>query len=237
MSLDLFINTLNRNIDKITKLPIQSIRIEKLFECYDRLLFDNNAWLEAKNWLSKKKFITRDDLRNLATDCSTSKKAWSVLFIVTMLWGYGEKDDSGPVKLYFALKTPDASRIINNTAGLISLGKLTEGFLEIRKLNEIGGSYGTKYLFSVGLAFNLNPRPLVLDRKVEKSLKALWGDDAEKYFRLKERTYTYEKGAMRAADGYLKYCIALETAAAKLTNPVTPVLLEQFLFEADKTNA
>jgi hypothetical protein len=152
-----------------------------------------------------------------------------------MLWGYGENDDSGPVKLFYALNTKNAENIIKSTAEQVLNGKLKDAFVTIRGLREIGASYGTKFLFAAGQARPLTPQPLVLDGKLAKALHNWWSEnEANRRFDLGSKDYSYPKGIKRAAEGYFAYCDELQNIAGQLSPPSSPEIVEQFLFENPK---
>jgi hypothetical protein len=222
---------LNKNAGKIAAVKPQVIPFKKHLKCYELLLVGNVPWGNASKWLADKTSISRADIKTLADECKAKAKSWPTLFVISMIWGYGERDDSGPVKLYFALNTNNAEVIINETAEHIAKGNLKNAFVKIQELNEIGGSFGSKFLFAVGQAYQSKPQPLVLDSKLIRALCNLWGYEADKLFNLKEQSYNYRKGRERAALGYVAYCDALQSIAQHLTTPIAPEILEQFLFE------
>ena len=226
------INKLNKSIIKIKALKPQVISIRKYWECYALILVNNRHWNNANKWMSGKTSISRSDIKDLSIACKNNDQSWATLFVVTMLWGYGESDDSGPIKLYFALKTNNADQIISKTAEYVAKADLVNAFIKIRELDEIGGSFGTKYLFAVGQAYEHMPIPLVLDSKIIKALRNLWGEsDAEKLFELKKQPYIYSSAIKTAAVGYVAYCAIIQKIAEQLNEPTTPEHLEQFLFE------
>ena len=183
-------------------------------------------------WLNGKPTLSRDDIKTLAEACKSSEQLWPTLFTISMLWGYGENDDSGPVKLFYALNTKNAEGIIQSTADYVASGRLTDAFVTIRGLKEIGASYGTKYLFAVGRAYRLSPEPLVLDGKLVKALRNWWGgNEADQRFNLGAKDYSYPKGIERAAKGYVAYCEELQRIAGQLGPAYSPDMVEQFLFE------
>ena len=222
-----------KKADAIAALSPQRIRVERYFECYNLLLARNPSWEAAVSWLGERREISRDNLKQLATSCQIGSNRWSTLFVVTMLWGYGENDDSGPVKLFFALvKTPNAERVIDATANYVNDGDLANAFIKIRDLRMIGTSYGTKFLFAVGLGSQVDPKPLVLDNKLTKALCNWWGKEvADKQFDLLVKDRSNPKGLQRAAKGYMAYCSEIQVIANKLNPPCPPEQLEQFLFE------
>jgi hypothetical protein len=212
----------------------QSIPVSKYLRCYEVLLKDINRTLPLKlASTSLPATVSRSDLMTLAKSCSIGSCKWTDLFVATMMWGYGENDDSGPVKLFRALNTVGADQIIENTAKAVLKERLADAFIEIRKLADIGASYGTKFLYACGTALTTGVRPLVLDRVIAGALTSLYGKErCEELFDLKAKDYTYDRGLQRAAKGYVAYCREMGDLAGQIDWTVDQ--LEQFLFENAK---
>lgn len=212
----------------------QSIPVSKYLRCYEVLLRDLNRTLPLKlTSTALPATVSRSDLTTLAGCCLQGSCKWVDLFVATMLWGYGENDDSGPVKLFRALSTPNADQIIDDTAQAVMDARLADAFIEIRKLADIGASYGTKFLYACGTALTTGVRPLVLDRVIAGALQKLYGKErSEELFDLGAKDYSYPRGLQRAAKGYVSYCEEIEKIATELD--WTPYQLEQFLFENAK---
>lgn len=219
----------------IQELAPQVIRVGGFYACYDRLLTDPDLGF-AEDWARVKEFleeqnsyrnanddskITRDVLKTAAN--TWVNKHWARLFIFTMIWGYGgapgKEPKDGPAKLYMSLRTKDSRAIIDKCANLVTEGKLQESFAEfckgVKKLDQVGPAFGTKFLFSVGLpSSEETTKPLIYDSRIFKSLKAL-GYPARETDRL-------------TSDGYVQYCEFMKTCSDDLGCKAYD--LEQFLF-------
>lgn len=211
----------------------QVVPITKYLPCYRVLLEKADWWDPFERWLDKRETISRKDIENLS---KLGEKQWPTLFVATMIWGYGENDDSGPVKLFRAVTTDKAKDIIEHSARLVCDGKIRDGFVRIRDLQDIGASFGTKFLFACGLSKkdDITPNPLVLDRILANALKSLYGkDEADKRFDLGARDYSYSSRALeRAGDGYMSYCTEMKELASQIHCDVYQ--LELFMFREHK---
>jgi hypothetical protein len=224
------IERLRPHSQAIRVLTEQKVPVGRFLPCYDRLLLDKPPWTNAKRILGNNRVISRAHLKAVASSCQQGRESWPSLFVLAMLWGYGENDDSGPVKLFFALGDPEQERIIEHTATQLLAGQLSTALLTIRELPKIGTSYGTKFLYAAGSVSIHAPSALVLDENIVKALRRVWGQEcADTLFHLKAMKYTYAKGKSRAATGYVAYCQTMEAVGAELD--VEPAKLEQFLFE------
>jgi hypothetical protein len=229
------IDALNSKAAEIAALKPQNIPIQKYLKCYERLLHDKPSWIRAYEWLNGKTMVSRDDIKTLAAVCNNKTQGWPTLFTISMLWGYGQNDKAGPVKLFFALNTNGAEDIINETAMYVIQGNLAKAFVAIRGLDEIGPSYGTKFLFAIGQAYQLQPQPLVLDDRLAEALRNWWGEDeADTRFALKDRRRLSSKAKQRAVEGYVEYCREIQNLAGQLNPVSSPEQVEQFLFESKK---
>ena len=219
----------------VPKLNPQRIRIGRFLPCYDRLLSDptlgfREEWEWAKRFIARRNkakvvneshLISRPDLKEAAGQCAGN---WTRVYILAMLWGYGastgQPAKDGPAKLYLSLRTQDARNIIERAAGEIIQGNLEAGFTHFcigeSKLKEVGVSFGTKFLFAVGLVGNaVDVKPLVYDARIHKSLEAL------------DYNYPAPSG-LRAAD-YVRYCNLMSWLAKQINADAGQ--LEQLLFE------
>lgn len=215
---------------EIKNLPPQIFPVDRYFECYDRLISKYAVWKEFMTWLGERRSIGREDLRELSHECSAEKRSWTELFIATMLWGYSDNDDSGPVKLFRSLGTGACDATIKTAALQVHRMHFADAFVTIRSLKEIGASYATKFLYSSGLSGNaLTHEPLVLDRKIADALSELYGEeDADERFDLRRRNYTNPTGVKRAGEAYTRYCEEMHQLAQRLNCQAAK--LEQFLF-------
>jgi hypothetical protein len=228
----------------------QTIPIGKLFESHD-ILLSHNSNPFVKQWQVVKKRIelentnvalpnwkiSRCAIEKAATACSVD---WVELYILTMVWGFGATDDGGPYKLRTSLCASGARNAIEGTAEMVLRGELASAFDNFctakgkGRLPETGESFGSKFLYAVGLNSrwkdcNFGYQPLVFDGKIISSLKGLgyWPE------RFKDNGKRY-KNNKPVFDGglYVKYCEDIATEAARLHWPSTA--LEQSLFENSK---
>ena len=231
------IERLERQAEQIRKLPRQNIRIGRFFICYDVLLSSQRLGLE-KEWARVKKYIAlnNNDANEVGPRSAIARESlersrnsgsgglnWMEIYILSMLWGYGETNGrpakDGPTKLFVSLATPDSNEIICQAAKFICDGDIKAGFELFcagdRHLEEVGVAFGTKFLFAVGLTVpNAQVKPLVFDSRIKNSLEALG----------------YEINALDATE-YLVFCREMADIATRITVPVDK--LEQFLFEAN----
>lgn len=100
------------------------------------------------------------------------------LFAATMAWGWG-RQRFGPKNIAAALAEPQLQKRLEDSADLVSAGKLGEAYdllsNEDTRLPGVGEAFFTKWLWAVGLALNPCPEPvpLILDSKVWNSIRAL----------------------------------------------------------------
>lgn len=157
------------------------------------------------------------------------------LFVATMIWGFGDKDEAGPVKLFLAVRTPGFDDTLKKCAEEVAQGHLACAFCSIRELNEIGPSFGTKFLYALGVSSQLKVKPLVLDGVVTKALQRGMGEDeANRRFLLDKLYYTSAKAKAEAGKAYQHYCESMSQWAKDLDDGITSEQLELFLFSCGK---
>jgi hypothetical protein len=174
---------------------------------------------------SLRRAIARSQIAATSAVCSAGDLSWTALFMVTMLWGYGDRDKAGPTKLFLSLTTPKADSIIRASAEHVrGSGDFLPALDEIWKLDQCGFSYGTKWLFAVGLSCPYSIRPLVMDSNVAAALCELRGRNLAEAL--------YGVSAWRRAEvkaGYARYCADMGNWAAVLKCRSDQI--ERFLYE------
>jgi hypothetical protein len=154
-----------------------------------------------------------------------------------MLWGFGENDKAGPVKLFEALRTTNngeriAERCITKAACLARSGEYRSSLEEIMKLDEIGPSYATKFVYSVGASRDLGLKALILDSKVGKALKEFNMVGAMARYGLSEDDVPNKK-SLTQPGRYQTYCSDMGHWASELD--CDPEQLEYSFFEKTKS--
>lgn len=215
----------------------QEICVGEFYECYDILLSSNacplsEQWNVAKTCitpgaLAANSIITRQHLNNASNQVEPN---WPAVYLLAMVWGFGSVVDTpakdGPAKLFVSTQTTGAEERIIRTANLVLGGNLQDAFGGLckadgaNKLRQIGSSFGTKYLYAVGLRnpADANPKPLVFDARVKRSLRALPGGPPAWL-------------PMNQPNHYHDYCACMGESADILGDAWTAYNLEQLLFE------
>jgi hypothetical protein len=195
----------------------QSVRWAKYADGYDAILAEievwrtfNDTWRAFKNVRQRVKCVTRADLRSISDQCARRESGWPSLFCLTMLWGFGENDKAGPVKLFEALRTinseePIAERCITKAACLARSGDYRSSLEEIMKLDESGPSYATKFVYSVAASRDNGLKALILDSKVGKALREFNMDGAMARYGLSENG-SPNKQSLIQPERYQTYC-------------------------------
>jgi hypothetical protein len=206
----------------------QVVPINKFFECYDILLSHQacplrQTWTETKAHLAAQNGnLPLGGDTNITRNCLSGAVAvpvpnWPVVYLLTMLWGFGKRDKAGPAKLFVSTKTPDVAGKIVTVAELVLAGNLVAAFNGFcvngggSKLREVGKAFGTKFLFVAGM--QLPPtviRPLVFDDNIKKALAALRAHFPDHLNAVNFPWFKVRNGAE-----YEAYCTCInETAAA-----------------------
>jgi hypothetical protein len=176
--------------------------------------------------------ITRADVISCFTPSNDQAPDYEVAFIACMLWGFGVRNKSGPVKTWIGLQGKSFNSIMQNTETYLRTGHLGKAMVEIIKIDEIGTAFGSKILYFMGQALRAAPMPLVFDSIVCASLVAIFGSQKAKSL------FGIQKGlppSVSDVRGYVAYCEALNTWAKQLAPSCTADQLELYLFD-DKKN-
>ena len=235
----------------------QAVHVGKFIECHDILLSHSPLaidWDKVKehislhnggNTLSSNSIITRECL---AVD-EFQQPNWPAVYLLSMVWGFGETNGrpakDGPAKLFVSTQTPQAAQRINNAAGRVLAGDLAGAFDSLcvidgaSKLSEIGPSFGTKFLFAVGMHLALflptqNPiRPLVYDARIKKALDKLFAS-----FQANMPAQDFLWMDVKEGVHYEAYCACISESATLMNRNSRAVhvhwdayKLEQLLFE------
>lgn len=227
---------LGRHAATISALPDQVLSVGKYLQVYEKLFHDHPCWTRALEVLGNSEVISRSQLASVARQCTDGTLDWKVLFLVTMLWGFGDGDKAGSTKLFMSMQTPNSDQIIHDSARMVLTGQLTDALATIWKLNQCGYSYGTKWLFAVGTASTNSLKPVVLDRKVVDALRLLLGsEEAEKRYQVSSVGRSTTIKAAQAKAGYIRYCQDMNQWALALSPQCSAAQLERFLFESNKS--
>jgi hypothetical protein len=214
----------------------QKFEFARFLPIYHRLFDECEEWRTTQEYLEDADAISREDLWVMSAAAHGGAISWSSLFMATMIWGFGAKDERGPVKIFLAIHTPGAAQIISDTVACVYECQLAEALVSIRRLDEIGTSFGTKFLYAAGLGCLFDPKPYVLDSKVIKALRHGLGENvANDRFGLSAVASTHKSGIETAANGYANYCSALKEWANGLGDGINPEQLELFLFQNSDT--
>jgi hypothetical protein len=242
---------LDKILDKLPPQKPQATPIAKLLECHDILLSHasnpfRDQWAAVKARIEshnkdkeqRKWTISRDMIEKTARASSVD---WIEVYILTMVWGFGASDDGGPYKLRTSLRADRAKQKIEETAEMVLKGELCRAFDHFctakgeGHLPETGESFGSKFLYAVGLNsrwkdLKYEYQPLVFDSKIIASLNgvlAYW----PKRFKGNGEPYKNNKPVY---DGglYRQYCEDIANQASRLK--MTSTALEQSLFENNK---
>lgn len=173
--------------------------------------------------------IGRDDLRHLSEQAATSAITYRRLLLAAMLWGYGPIR-YGPSRVGKMLGG-DAELInvlLSETAQLVRDGNHAEAVRQLH-LPQLGVSFATKYLYAVGLGYELHPGPLVLDLRVAAALRQLaneGGFDVTRFATVRGRAI------LRSGSAYYRYTQLLDAWGDAMGCPADKV--EYFLFKLGK---
>jgi len=210
----------------------RGLSIKEYFDAYAYLLKNEPEWSRIEKYVTDKDFkLTRGYLSEVSASCLGNEKkgekdnawTWPSLFIITCLWGYNKNDKAGPVKLFYAMRKEGAREIIKDGAEMAREGQLKAAFKTIDRLDQIGTSYATKFLYAVGTSKpDLCPPPVILDGVIYKRLQEIGGDD------LARRAFAFDS-TKHGADGYDRYCKAVRRWANELSLQSADV--ELLLFE------
>lgn len=236
----------------------QDIRVGRFYQCYDILLSHNDCPLAA-NWGHAKAHIaaisengrfdhnsriTRGFLEQFMILPQLAYEPpptdYGAVYLLAMLWGYGSTGNKpakdGPAKLFVSTQTDGALAKLELVANFVMVGGLAKAFDLFClpngdcKLRETGPSFGSKFLYAVGLALDddIQTRPLVFDSRIDRSLKALMNlapvND-------QNRVAMEEWIRMTTGEHYAAYCACMAETAPLINQAWSAYVLEQLLFE------
>lgn len=170
--------------------------------------------------------LSRKDVAQLAWQARDNLSSIRTLFLASMMWGFGEVG-YGPHRTRLMLEHRCAISTLQGSLLLVISGQLTDSY-KCLKLPMCGPPFLTKYFYFVGLAWGLDPCPLILDSRVAASLEKLVGADLPNY----AKVYQNEKGQLvvrRYAEGYERYVHLIHHWASQLD--CRPDSIELFLFK------
>ena len=154
------------------------------------------------------------------------------LFIATMMWAYGDTIHYGPYRTSIMLDDPGLKEKLTGACGHILNGNL-QAAVDDYSIQRCGMSYFTKFLYFVGRAYRIRPRPLILDsyvldelycRRARRFVKHIaWHDKGKNGFVRNFRAYK---------DGYTLYVEGIHCWARHFK--VRPDKLEFFLFDENR---
>jgi hypothetical protein len=172
--------------------------------------------------------IGRSQLHDLSEQARSenSEAAYCRLFFAAMLWGFGRRG-YGPTRVKWMRtgKKPVTDALLRQAAELVGSGDPAEA---LRRLDAtwLGVSFGTKYLYVVGLAYELRPRPLVLDLNVERALRKL---AVAEDFDAAQFARAHNREIIRSGSAYYRYTELLAAWGEAIGCPADHV--EYFLFK------
>lgn len=196
--------------------------------------------------------ITRSDVAQCYTALPGRLIDYEAGFIATMLWGYGNSNEAGPVKAWCGFQTPAFGTHMPNALSQLARGlrHFGDALNEAMKIDEVGVAFGTKILYFMGLSMSItpvsvmnssddnlkksairssmslaNPIPLIMDSAVCGSLIAIFGDS------LAKTHFGIIRGTPTGGDGYVAYCEALHYWAAVVGGGCTADMIEMYLFQ------
>lgn len=164
--------------------------------------------------------VTRRQVQYAGNFAHDGRLHWNDFFVVVMIWGYGN-DGYGPWRTEHMLQTRDFARIYRKIREHISNNKIEEAY-NAPHIDYCGPAFLTKLLYFLGLIFNSDPLPIILDSRVSKSLHKCNDEhfDGNRYFR--------QNGAARSAGRYVE-CVN-DINQWGQANKFIPDQLEVFLF-------
>lgn len=120
------------------------------------------------------KSIARAALLEWAQRLWDSPEDRRAFFISIMAWGYG-RAWGGPWRVRQMLLDPDADDKIRRVIELVRTEGAVAGYRALTRdgaahLKYLGPSFGTKLLYFAGYGSDVDPRPLILDRRVGTAL-------------------------------------------------------------------
>ena len=153
------------------------------------------------------------------------------LFLVCMIWGYN-RDPNGLPNTERALSDPRAEEVLKRTASRISNGEIREAYDGFR-LARCGPAFFTKFFYFVGKEWQIRPLPLVLDRHIAESLRALGEEEGWQsgpFAKVGRKGYV-----KRYSEGYVRYICSMDEWATELGCLSDNV--EYFMYLKDKDRA
>ena len=173
--------------------------------------------------------ISRGQIKELARTARKSGDMESIkqLFLAAMMWGYGKKG-YGAFRTSRMLGDPSAPEVLQTTFSLIVSGKLLNAYQSFR-LQWCGPSFFTKYFYFAGLGCEIEPKPLVLDARVARSLEDLLGTSLSRFARVNRNEHGRITSLRRYPDGYQRYVELLSRWAKELRCRADSI--ELFLFK------
>jgi hypothetical protein len=171
--------------------------------------------------------VSRKDLKRLS-QAGTGRIALMRLFVATLMWGRGRSLGFLFDGWEETFAHPALGTTLSQTARLVRQGRPGDAYRhwEAAGLPGIDESFFTKWFYSAGLAGIPDGylRPLVLDKLVWRSLRALgWSSERASGF----------KRYRISAPGYCAYLAAVQRWSASLSTPKRAIdeeMLEMFLF-------
>ena len=143
------------------------------------------------------------------------------LWVATMMWGSGTTNGRGPWRTADGLADPRLDATLSATAAAVRRGGIKDahdGF----KLDGCGEAFFTKWFWTVSLAGDIRPQPLILDKRVRSSLWHVMRGSSE-------------WSAPSGAGGYLAYLDLIDRTGTQLQHDIkamTAEKVEWVLFQA-----
>ncbi len=157
--------------------------------------------------------LSRGEISRIArTACHEKSDLWiRRLFLAAMIWGFGIVG-YGAWRTSKMLKKSDSLNVLRNTVDFINRGDVVAAY-NMLSLPYCGPTFRSKYLYFVGIGFQLKPLPVVLDSIVIERLETLLGTGSKDWSN---------------ARGYLRYIQLINVWAKELG--CRPDCIELFLF-------
>lgn len=122
--------------------------------------------------------ITRLDLARQAAlaDVFDDDRATGRLFVMTMMWGSGTRNGRGPRNTDAALSTDRVLDTLREARARVLDGDAGGAYDLYKRIDGLGPSFLTKWLWVVGSMADVVPRPLIQDERVWSGLGKLGWD-------------------------------------------------------------
>jgi hypothetical protein len=167
--------------------------------------------------------IGRNDLRQMAR-AAQGTQADLNLFVATMAWGRGKRNAGMPARIVGAIDDSRRAAVLAETARLATAGDVERAY-RAWTLPGLGPPFFTRWLWAASLRGDPGTRPLILDRRVRRSLKEALG------WSMRQAAGTDARAAR-----YRAYCEAAARWANALSDAqsnVAPEDIECALLRAD----